>query len=107
MFVIPDHLTKTLYFSFKLNTETRDLERELLEFVLQKGKIPYAWQEALLSTSAVRFVKTETNSMNVLYCHVLTLSSSRKNIQTSPMIGILFQDPPTPSEIALKLDTFL
>lgn len=58
MFVIPDHLTKK-YFSFKLNTETRDLERELLEFVLQNGKIPYAWQEALLSTSAVSFVKKQ------------------------------------------------
>ncbi|KAL9959394.1 hypothetical protein ACROYT_G032716 [Oculina patagonica] len=32
--------------------KTRELERELLEFVLQKGKIPYAWQEALTSTSA-------------------------------------------------------
>jgi len=31
---------------------TKSLEQELMEFLVQKGKIPYAWQEALTSTSA-------------------------------------------------------
>ncbi|XP_073228638.1 uncharacterized protein [Porites lutea] len=31
---------------------TRSLEQELMKFLVQKGKIPYAWQEALISTSA-------------------------------------------------------
>ena len=32
------------------------LEQELMKFLVQKGKIPYAWQEALISTSAVSIV---------------------------------------------------
>ncbi|KAJ7377884.1 hypothetical protein OS493_025778 [Desmophyllum pertusum] len=32
--------------------KTKDLEEELMEFLQQKGKIPYAWQEALLSSGA-------------------------------------------------------
>lgn len=31
---------------------TKSLEQELMEFLVQKEKIPYAWQEALTSTSA-------------------------------------------------------
>ena len=34
-------------------TDTKSLEQELMKFLVQKGKIPYAWQEALISTSAV------------------------------------------------------
>ena len=34
-------------------TDTNSLEQELMKFLVQKGKIPYAWQEALISTSAV------------------------------------------------------
>lgn len=32
--------------------KTKELEQELLKFLQQKGKTPYAWQEALLSTAA-------------------------------------------------------
>ena len=34
-------------------TDTKSLEQELMKFLVQKGKIPYAWQEALISTSSV------------------------------------------------------
>ena len=37
-------------------TDTKSLEQELMKFLVQKGKIPYAWQEALISTSAVSIV---------------------------------------------------
>ena len=37
-------------------TDTKSLEQELMKFLVQKGKIPYAWQEALISTSTVRIM---------------------------------------------------
>ena len=40
-------------FFFHFDAETKELEQDLLKFLQQKGKTPYAWQEALLSTAAV------------------------------------------------------
>ena len=42
-----------LNFFFHFDAETKELEQDLLKFLQQKGKTPYAWQEALLSTAAV------------------------------------------------------
>ena len=41
-----------LFFFFAL-TDTKSLEQELMEFLVQNSRIPVAWQEALTSTSAV------------------------------------------------------
>ena len=38
-------------------TDTKSLEQELMEFLVQNGRIPVAWQEALTSTSAVSSVR--------------------------------------------------
>ena len=40
-------------FLFFALTDTKSLEQELMEFLVQNGRIPVAWQEALTSTSAV------------------------------------------------------
>ena len=42
---------EVIFFCF--DAETKELEQDLLKFLQQKGKTPYAWQEALLSTAAV------------------------------------------------------
>ena len=41
------------FFCFFALTDTKSLEQELMEFLVQNGRIPVAWQEALTSTSAV------------------------------------------------------
>ena len=41
------------FFSFFSLTDTKSLEQELMEFLVQNSRIPVAWQEALTSTSAV------------------------------------------------------
>ena len=60
-------------------TDTKRLEQELMKFLVQKGKIPYAWQEALISTSAVsimyyiRWMKScfVKMSMQITECYYL------------------------------------
>ena len=41
------------FFFFFALTDTKSLEQELMEFLVQNSRIPVAWQEALTSTSAV------------------------------------------------------
>ena len=60
-------------------TDTKSLEKELMKFLVQKGKTPYAWQEALISTSAVsimyyiRWMKScfVTMSMQITGCYLI------------------------------------
>ena len=47
-------------------TDTKSLEQELMKFLVQKGKIPYAWQEALISTSAVSIMYYTMYNMHLI-----------------------------------------
>ena len=46
--------------------DTKSLEQELMKFLVQKGKIPYGWQEALISTSAVSIMYYTMYNMHLI-----------------------------------------
>ena len=47
-------------------TDTKSLEQELMKFLVQKGKIPYVWQETLISTSAVSIMYYTMCNMHLI-----------------------------------------